>query len=367
MSELRPGATAQASDRLVDRLLLRDWRPRPRLCVPETAVLRPAFPVVDAHNHVGRWLSADGDWLAPDVDDLLALLDEAGVATLVNLDGRWGADLEANLERYDRAHPDRFATFCHVDWARLTDDDDRRSSVGALQHQLEVSAAAGARGVKVWKDLGLAVRGSSGELVSPDDSRVIEVLRAAGELGLPVLIHTADPVAFFDPLDATNERVDELGEQPGWWFGGPGMPTFDKLMFALENLVAACPGTTFVGAHVGCWAEDLAAVGGMLGRRANWNVDLGGRLGEIGRQPRTFATFVADFPDRVLFGTDAFPPDLDEYRRYYRFLETSDDHFSYSGDSVPPQGRWSIYGCALSERLLEGVYSGNARRILGLA
>jgi predicted TIM-barrel fold metal-dependent hydrolase len=130
--------------------------------------------------------------------------------------------------------------------------------------------------------------------------------------------------------------------------------------------VAACPATTFIGAHVGGWAEDLAAVGSMLQRRANWNVDLGGRLGEIGRQPRTFARFVEDFPDRVLFGTDAFPPEPDAYERFYRFLETDDDHFPYTDEAVPPQGRWAIYGCALPAHLLERVYSGNARRLLSL-
>jgi predicted TIM-barrel fold metal-dependent hydrolase len=363
MSELHPRPPAAAFS---DRLLVRDWRPRAALRVPETAVAAPAFPVVDAHNHLGRWLTDDGGWMTPDLTELLDLMDAAGVVTMVNLDGRWGADLEANLDRYDRVHPDRFATFCHVDWSTLGDDDDAQAVVARLQEQLVESARAGARGVKVWKDLGLSVRDASGALVQPDDARVVAVLQTAGELNLPVLIHTADPVAFFDPLDETNERVDELAEQPEWWFGGPEHPSFEQLMAALDRLVGACTGTTFIGAHVGCWSEDLRSVGAMLDRHPHWNVDLGGRLGEIGRQPRTFASFVSQFPDRVLFGTDAFPPDLDAYQRYYRFLQTDDDHFAYSDGDVPPQGRWAIYGCALEPRQLEAVYSGNARRLLRL-
>ena len=92
--------------------------------------------------------------------------------------------------------------------------------------------------------------------------------------------------------------------------------------------------------------------------------DLGGRLGEVGRQPRTFARFVQSFPDRVLLGTDTYPPAQDAYLRYFRFLETDDDHFDYTNEPVPPQGRWAIYGCALEPHLLEAVYSGNARRLL---
>ncbi len=150
--------------------------------------------------------------------------------------------------------------------------------VGSLQDQLAASAGAGARGVKVWKDLGLTVRDSSGALVTPDDERVVKVLRTAGDLGLPVLIHTADPVAFFDPLDDTNERIDELTRVPEWWFGGDQYPTFTELLESLDRLIGACPQTTFIGAHVGCWAEDLAGVARMLSAHPNWHVDLGGRL-----------------------------------------------------------------------------------------
>lgn len=349
-----------------DELRLADWHPRSQLVVPATEVIEPAFPVVDVHNHLGRWLSSHDEWLIPTVDELLRLLDNAGVQTVINLDGRWGSELEANLDRYDRAFPERFASFCHVEWTALARDDDEASIVSSLTNQLAESASAGARGVKVWKDLGLHVKDATGRLVMPNDPRVVAVLQAAGDLGLPILIHTADPVAFFERLDESNERWDELNAVPEWWFGGPQFPTFAELIGALDGLVGACPQTTFIGAHVGCWAEDLAGVGYMLHERPNWNVDLGGRLAEIGRQPRAFTRFVTEFPDRVLFGTDAFPPSVADYQRYYRFLETEDEHFPYSDEQPPPQGRWAISGCALPTELLEGLYQGNAMRLLRL-
>ena len=322
--------------------------------------------MIDAHNHLGRWLSPTGDWIVPEVDSLLAMMDAATVELVVNLDGRWGQELEANLDRYDRAHPRRFATFCHVDWSVLGQDDSSAAQVDRMTRQLQACAASGARGVKVWKDLGLDVRDASGALVPPDDSRVVDVLRAAGELGLPVLIHTADPVAFFEPLTPQNERFDELQVHPEWWFGAPGYPTFADLIESLERLLAACPGTTFVGAHVGCWAEDLGAVGRMLRSHPHWNVDLGGRLGEIGRRPAAFRHLVESFPDRVLLGTDCFPPTADDYARYRRFLETDDVGFDYSGEPTPPQGSWTVDGAALAPALLPALYSDNARRLLSL-
>ena len=238
----------------------------------------------------------------------------------------------------------------------------RTRSSGPCTNQLAASAQAGARGVKVWKDLGLTRTDASGALVKPDDERVVRVLQTAGDLGLPVLIHTADPVAFFDPLDETNERIDELTRVPEWWFGGDQYPTFAELLESLDRLIGACPQTTFIGAHVGCWAEDLAGVGRMLNAHPNWHVDLGGRLAEIGRQPRAFARFVEDFPDRVLFGTDEYPPSRGAYERYYRFLQTADEHFAYSDEVPPPQGRWQIYGCELVAPTPRGGLLGNAQR-----
>ena len=76
---------------------------------------------MDAHNHLGRWLTPDGGWAAGDVGALLADMDAANVDAIVNLDGRWGDELQANLDRYDRAHPGRFATFCHLDFGACSE------------------------------------------------------------------------------------------------------------------------------------------------------------------------------------------------------------------------------------------------------
>jgi predicted TIM-barrel fold metal-dependent hydrolase len=340
-------------------LPLREYRPQPMVQLPRTEVMQPAVAVIDAHNHLGRWLSTD--WMTPDLPQLLAVMDAHGVERIVNLDGRWADELSANVARYDRAHPGRFTTFCHVDWARLVEPD----GTATLLAQLEDCHRRGARGVKIWKDLGLTVRDGSGQLVMPDDPRVVAVVRRAGDLGLPVLIHVADPVAFFEPLDEHNERLEELASMPQWWFGDRDRhPTFDALMTALDTLVAAADGTAFIGAHVGCHAEDLAAVSAMLHRRPNFTVDLGGRLAEIGRQPRAFARLVAEHPTRVLFGTDAFPLEAQALTVAYRFLETGDEHFDYApGEDVPPQGRWAISGAQLSAVQLEAVYRGNALRL----
>jgi predicted TIM-barrel fold metal-dependent hydrolase len=249
----------------------------------------------------------------------------------------------------------------------------REPAFGALEaERLRDSVARGARGLKVWKLLGLRARDVDGRLVAIDDERLDPLWRMAAQLRVPVLIHIADPIAFFRPADADNERCEELAVHPDWHFwpprttpGGPGFPGFDELLTAFDRLVGRHPGVTFIGAHVGCAAEDLALVGGMLSRHPNLYVDIAARIGELGRQPNTARRFFLDWPDRIMFGTDT-AIDVPSCRIYYRFLETEDDSFEYAPEPIPPQGRWRISGLGLPDEVLRRVYAENARRVLGL-
>lgn len=342
------------------RLPLADYRPVPRLVTTRHQVPRAALPAIDSHAHLGRWLSPDGSWMVEDVGRLVAEMDECNIAGIVNLDGRWGGELAENLARYDHAYPGRFATCAHLDWREVAEPGfGERLAAG-----LRASAQAGAAGVKVWKDLGLHLRDYRGDLVLPGDERLGPVWAAAADLGLPIFIHTADPVAFFDPVDERNERLEELLHHPDWSFTGPQFPTFQRLIDSLESLVAAHPGTTIVGVHAGCYAENLDWVGRMLAAYPNFHIDIAARIAELGRQPRATAALVQRHPDRVLFGTDEIPPDPKMYSIYFRFLETADEHFGYSLEDPPPTGRWQISGLDLPREVLRHVYYANAQRLV---
>ena len=355
----RPPVTEDLTD-----LRLRDYRPVPRLVAPVHPVERARVPAVDAHNHLGRWLTQwidrPGDWTVSDVGELLELMEACNLNAIVNLDGRWGDELEANLDRYDRAYPGRFATFCHIDWSVTSEP-----GFGArAAESLRASVRTGAKGLKVWKDLGLHVRDDRGELVLPDDARLAPLWEAAAELGVPVFIHTADPVAFFDPIDERNERLEQLLEHAEWSFADPAFPRFERLMASLEGLVSAQPDTTFVGVHFGGYAEDPAFVARMLDAYPNYHVDIAARVAELGRQPRAVREVVASHPDRVLFGIDEFPPERENYAIYFRFLETADEHFPHSTEEVPLMGRWAISGLDLPDDVLMTVYAENALRLI---
>lgn len=342
------------------------WPPQ-ALRVPTTDVRRPRHPVISVHEHLGPLFG--GDWATRPVSELLGAMDEAGIVTMVDLDGGQGDTLSRQVARYQVPHPDRVIVFAGLDYAMWAVEP----AFGEVEaERLRDSVTRGARGLKVWKNLGLRARDTAGRLVSIDDARLDPLWRTVADLALPVVIHIADPIAFFRPLDAANERAEELAVHPDWHFwppmetpDGPGFPGFDDLLAAFDRLLGRHPDVTFVGAHVGCASEDLALVAGMLARHPNLSVDLAARIGELGRQPHTARRFFLDWADRIVFGTDT-AVDVASCRIHYRFLETLDDSFEYSPEPTPPQGRWRISGLGLPDDVLLRVYNGNARRLLGI-
>ncbi len=363
-------------------LLLEDFRPRSMLHVTETRVEKPRFPVIDIHTHMTFVTKSEkgvamGEEMTPlaTPEEALAVMDRKGLRAMLNLTGGIGKGFEDTVEAWDRAHPGRFYTCVQPRFEDLLEPDYPQMQADAI----EEAAQAGAKGLKILKALGLYLREqvTEGPLVKVDDRRFDPMWEACAAHDLPVAIHVADPEAFFLPIDCTNERWDELGHHPDWSFHGRDFPSFREIMEARDRLYARHPKTQFLSLHLGHDAENLAFVGESLDRFPNMTVELGARIGELGRQPRASARFFDRYQDRILFGTDAVPPPAGErtpqqvfkdelYEIYYRFLETEDEYFDYAPAPVPPQGRWRIYGIGLPESILKKVYHDNAVRLLGL-
>jgi predicted TIM-barrel fold metal-dependent hydrolase len=351
-------------------LRLTEFEPKSMLHVAETAVPRARFPVIDFHTHVS-FRSRSRPVTPP--AELVRTMDDVNLHTMVNLTGGSGEQLATTLATFDRAFPRRFVSMTEPTWTRASEN-----GYAAWQaEEVERAKTAGAVGVKILKTLGLFLRdgGPTGKLVRVDDQRFDPMWDACGRLGLPVAMHVGDPEAFFLPIDRFNERYEELGAHPDWSFYGKDFPAFKEVLAARDRVFARHPKTTFVALHVGHWAENLAAVGEMLDKFPNVNVEIGARIGELGRQPRTARRFFDKYQDRIMFGTDAIPHGIetpqqvfgaDLYHIYYRFLETEDEYFDYAPARIPPQGRWRIYGLGLPEGILRKVYHQNAERVLGM-
>ena len=336
-----------------DQLLLRDFAPDKILRVRATEVRRARFPVIDVHCHLN-----DGIVMPRAVgpEQFIRVMDETNVKAAINLTGGWGQKLHRSLHNLAETFPGRFFVFCQIDYAHLDEPNH-------LVETLDEARMAGAKGVKVLKDLGLTVRDRRGKLVRIDDSRLDCVWEKAGQWGLPVAIHTADPDAFFTRVDRHNERYQELVVHPDWSFFGKGFPSKSELLAQRNRVFERHSATRFWGLHMANHSEDLDEVTEWMDKYPNLVVELGGRIAELGRQPRRASRFLQQFQDRVMFGMDT-KLTVEAYRTYFRFLETEDECFDYPG--YPWQGSWKICGLNLSDKVLQKLYHDNAARELGL-
>ena len=379
-SEKREAEASPAVDSQGAPLSLEDYQPRSMLRVPETHVARARYPVIDIHTHItdakvdknGVGLSAARNYAATP-QELLTVMDQKNIRSMVNLTGGYGSGLKETIARYDDAYRDRFYTMTEPIYEKFLEPNYPQPQADAI----EQAHRDGARGLKILKTLGLYLRSdiTSGTLVTIDDKRFDPMWDTCGQLKMPVAIHIADPVAFFTPTDRFNERYEELHNHPDWSFYGRDFPQFDALIAARNRMMARHPNTHFIVLHVGNYAENLQNVSENLDRFPHMTVDTAARIGELGRQPRAAQKFFDKYQDRILFGTDASPhaPDVPQqifgdrlYEIYYRFFETDDEYFNYAPAKTPPKGRWEISGLNLPDTILRKVYNENAKRELGL-
>lgn len=347
-------------------LLLDRFRPVPKLKVAEHHLTRAKFPVVDVHVHPRIRFRHSPEQL----DEFVHVMDRQNIAICVSLDGGMGEAFDEHVSYLWKKYRERFVIFANIDWQGDGKEDEpatwdcqRPDFARRMAKELARLKPLGASGLKIFKDFGLKYRNADGSLIKIDDPRWDPIWQACGELGLPVIMHTADPTAFFEPIDETNERWEELHRHPEWSFFGAQWPTRAELHAARNRVMTRHRKTTFIGAHLANDGEDLAEAGRWLDEHPNLVLEIASRINELGRQPYTARDFFFEYADRILFGTDG-PRSPDRLVLYWRFLETRDEYFPYAETPFPPQGFWRIYGIDLPEDVLRKVYFENAARII---
>jgi predicted TIM-barrel fold metal-dependent hydrolase len=365
---LKPHEISKVFDLILGRgILLSDYKPEPILVVKRREIKKAKYPVIDVHFHMASSFATEEDRKALAPETLIETMDLIGVRMIVNLDGG-GRQLEPMLDRYQRKYPDRFLNFSPVYFPPEIVSDDFLASRPAV---LEEHVKKGARGLKLWKYLGLKTMDTSGKVIPPDDARLDPLWAKAGELGIPVLWHMGDPAPFFQPINRFNERYEELRRFPDWSFYGPRFPIREALLKQRENVLRKHPNTIIIGAHMGDNADDLSYIAYLLDTYPNYYVEISSRLPELGREPNSARRFFIKYQDRILFGTDGGALigvngwSLEKfYRSHFEFLETDNEYFDYPMQGAVNQGRWKIYGINLPDEVLEKIYYKNAEKIL---
>jgi uncharacterized protein len=328
-----------------------EYHPRSTLVVPGHLVPRAKYPVVDFHGHPPA-LTSKGV-----IDTVVAAMDRLNVQVIVNAPAGSGTRLTQQLDAVKAAgKADRFVMFTSLNLQGVGP-----GSGAKIAAQLEADVKAGAVGVgEIMKSFGLSNRKADGTRLKLDDPELDAVWEAAARLKIPVFIHVGDPAEFWQPIDFQNERWLELALYPDRRYQDRSrFPAFDDLMAERDRLFARHPNVTWVIAHLGWHAQDLARLGKLFDQFPNLHSEVGAVLYDLGRQPKTARAFMIKYQDRILFGKDSFQPD--EYPYYWRVFETDDEYFDYYRDY---HAFWKLYGLGLPDSVLKKLYYGNALRII---
>jgi predicted TIM-barrel fold metal-dependent hydrolase len=325
---------------------IREYKPKSTLVTAEHLVPRAKFPVIDIHSHQPTPISIE------EFGRVIKGMEANNLKLLVNLSGSSGDRLRRGLQAIkDSPYKERMVLFANVDWSRVGPGFGTKAA-----KILEDDIKAGAVGLKVFKDLGMFDMKTDGTRLKVDDPELDPVWETCARLNVPVLIHIAEPPAFFEPLDYNNERWLELSLYPDRRHQ-TGV-RFETLMTERNNMIKRHPRTRFILAHFGWHANDLARAGKLLDENANVYYDVAAVLYDFGRQPRAAHDFFVKYQDRILFGKDSYQPD--EYPYYWRVFETNDEYFDYYRDY---HAFWKLYGIGLPDAVLKKLYYGNALRL----
>lgn len=324
------------------------YNPPSSLVVPQHVVTKAKYPFIDIHNH-------QNDMSPQKLAALVKIMDTLNMAVMNNLSGSSGDNLKNSVNNIRSAAPKRFTVFANINFNGIGENGWTEKAV----KQLEEDVKNGAMGLKIFKNLGFSVKDNSGKRVTVDDERLDAIWKKCGELKIPVLIHTADPKQFWEPLDKSNERWLELITRPNRKRSNTDPAPWQQLIDEQHRMFKKHPNTTFIAAHFDWHANDLDKLSRFMEDMPNIYVEFGAIIAELGRQPIAATKFFTKYQDRILFGKDSWEPE--EYTTYFRVLETKDEYFPYHKKY---HAFWSMYGMGLPDEILKKIYYRNALRLL---
>lgn len=333
---------------LAQELSFEEYNPKSTLVVPENHVIKARFPFIDIHGHQYNMPEQD---LAP----VIAAMDTLNMGIMVNLSGRSGEQLIQSVKNISDHYPNRFVVFANVDFENVGSENWTEKAV----EQLGTDVKNGARGLKIYKSLGMRYKDTDGKRLAIDDIRLDPVWAKCAELGIPVIIHAADPKSFWDEMDKDNERWLELKTHPRRKRNDTDPAPWQQIINEQHQMFKKHPNTVFINAHMGWYANDLVQLSVLMEEIPNMNVEIAAIIAELGRQPRMARQFFEKYQDRILFGKDSWKPE--EFPTYFRVLETADEYFPYHKKY---HAFWAMYGLDLPDEILKKVYYKNALRIV---
>lgn len=241
------------------------------------------------------------------------------------------------------------------------------------ERRVDESMAAGAVGIKVWKNFGMSVRDAQGKLVMIDDPRLKPVFDYMEAKGITLLNHQGEPYNCWLPLDkmsVNNDREYFKAHPQYHMYLHPEMPSWQDQMAARDRMLDAHPKLHFVGVHMASLERDVDELAAFLDRYRGAMVDIAARIGQIQAQSQNdrekVRRFFIRYQDRLMYGTDEAQEPTESgaemarvteraWREQWRYF-TSDQTFKVYDLDKP------VRGLALPRGVIDKLYALNAQR-----
>jgi predicted TIM-barrel fold metal-dependent hydrolase len=232
--------------------------------------------------------------------------------------------------------------------------------------QIDRDFAQGAVAVKIWKNIGMEIKNSSGQYIMADDPKFEPIYKDIASHGKTLMTHQAEPDVAWGPPDASDPSWSYYQENPQWYVANrPGFPSKEKILAARDHVLAENPQLRMVGVHLGSMERSLENIASHLDKYPNFAIDTAARMDYLMLMPpEKVRAFLVKYQDRVLYGTDldllpdaTFPDALKDwqstYARDWKYMAT-DEIFTVEGKPV--------HGLKLPPPVLQKIFRNNAIR-----
>lgn len=245
---------------------------------------------------------------------------------------------------------------------QFSDPNFAQSTIKGLNHDF----ARGAVAVKIWKNIGMELKSSSGKYVMPDDPRFEPIYKDISAHNKTLIAHLAEPDVAWE-VHSPNDIADDANyyaKHSEWRMDKvPGAPAKKTILAARDHLLAMNPQLRVVGAHLGSMESDVDLIAQRFDRYPNFAIDTAARVPHLAVQPtEKVRNFLLKYQDRVLYGTDLqfgkqddTEATIKEWQAHYaldwRYFATN-DRFEYHGREVQ--------GLGLPRSVLKKIFHDNA-------
>jgi predicted TIM-barrel fold metal-dependent hydrolase len=319
-------------------------------------------PKIDVHLHYET------------LDDRFLLFADSLGFRLVSPNVDSGRSIDDQLDvaiELKKKHPDKFAFFGTFGVEHF----ETENFAARIIARIDSCMKAGASGIKIWKNIGMVLKGTEGNYVMADHPAFEPVFKYLEDNNIPLLAHLGEPKNCWLPLEEMtldNDRSYFTRNPQYHMYLHPEAPSYDDQINVLDNLLQRYPGIDYTGAHLASLEWNVDEVAKRLDEFPSFQVEFSARIGHLQYQsithPEKVRDFMIKYQDRIMYGTDTGVRNSStnyaqvseslhkRWLDHWRWLTTDEEII------VGDLGNRAVKGIKLPREVIDKIYFSNAER-----